>query len=278
MGALESGCLGSWHVTPRLNDTQTAMLRWLATEPADGEATNPQRLTARALATRKLVKSKGRGPSWHAALTDAGRHYLEHGEYPDGHFPTKRKPQPVPPQRQRPVEKPAVVHEVDHAVDSPAGKRRRGGRPAGDPLFTAEKPDPCDEKVLITVKEAAWMLSLPEHAIRQAGGGADCRGGRVVTVSRPDRRRPGSLGAFGPCAAGGVLMTTGGTSSLEITPGRACGKEVGPGPLHRTAARHRQSWRCDPQYRCPERTGLRDLPHPREPGRRRRCGGEHSPW
>ncbi|UAL29823.1 hypothetical protein K8W59_19180 [Nocardioides rotundus] len=25
-----------------------------------------------------------------------------------------------------------------------------------------------DEKILINVKEAAWMLSLPEHAIRQA--------------------------------------------------------------------------------------------------------------
>lgn len=172
MGALEPGRLGSWHVTPRLNDTQTAMLRWLATEPADGEATNPQRLTARALATRDLVKIKGRGPTWHGALTDAGRHYLEHGEYPEGHFLTQRKPQPepepVPPQRQRHVKKPAVAREVDHAVDSPAAKRRRGGRPAGDTLFTAEKPDPYDEKVLITVKEAAWMLSLPEHALRQA--------------------------------------------------------------------------------------------------------------
>jgi len=159
-------------VTPRLNDTQTAVLRWLATEPADGEATNPQRLTARALATRKLITIKGRGPAWRAALTDAGRHYLEHGAYPDGHFLTERKPDPepapAPAQRQEPAKKAAVVPEVDLAVDSPAGKRRRGGRPDGDSLFTAERPDSYDEKVLITVKEAAWMLSLPEHAIRQA--------------------------------------------------------------------------------------------------------------
>src|SRR5690242_13135235 len=149
MGALESGRLGSWHVTPRLNDTQTALLRWLATEPADGEATNPQRLTARALATRKLITIKGRGPAWRAALTDAGRHYLEHGAYPDGHFLTERKPDaepaPAPAQRQQPAKKAAVVPEVDLTVDSPAGKRRRGGRPAGDTLFTAERPDSYDE-------------------------------------------------------------------------------------------------------------------------------------
>lgn len=159
-------------MTSRLNDTQTALLHWLAAEPADGEATNPQRLTARALATRKLVTIKGRGPAWRGALTDAGRHYLEHGAYPDGHFLSERKPEaepePVPPQRQRRGKQLPVVPEVDLTVDSPAGKRRRGGRPAGDTLFTAEKPDPYDEKIMITVKEAAWMLSLPEHAIRQA--------------------------------------------------------------------------------------------------------------
>ena len=34
-------------------------------------------------------------------------------------------------------------------------------------MFAAGRSDPYDEKILITVKEAAWMLSLPEHAIRQ---------------------------------------------------------------------------------------------------------------
>jgi hypothetical protein len=57
---------------------------------------------------------------------------------------------------------------VDLTVDSPAGKRRQGYTPQGDFLFTDEKPDPYDEKILLTVEEAPWMLSLPEGAIRQA--------------------------------------------------------------------------------------------------------------
>ena len=54
-----------------------------------------------------------------------------------------------------------------------SGKRRRGSRPLGDSLFTDEEADPYDDKVLVTVKEAAWMLSLPESAIRQALSSGD---------------------------------------------------------------------------------------------------------
>jgi hypothetical protein len=170
--------LRSVAVNPRLNETQHAVLRWLADGQADGAATNPQRLTARALSNRRLVKIKGRGPRWHAELTEAGRHYVLHGEYPPGHF----GPEPAPAQKRADVAEPAAAAKVagrpkakqqaepavDLTVDSPAGKRRSGGRPLGDALFTASRTDPYDEKVLVTVKEAAWMLSLPEHAIRQA--------------------------------------------------------------------------------------------------------------
>ncbi|MFI5621918.1 excisionase [Nocardioides sp. NPDC051685] len=158
-------------MTARLNDTQVAMLNWLSREPGAGEATNPQRLTARALERRRLVKIKGRGPRWHATLTAAGLHYLEHGAYPPGH--SWSEPEPVSkstatkPEREWPGKREAAP-EVDLTVDSPVGKLRRGGKPAGDTLFHGDVSDPYDEKILITVKEAAWMLSLPEHAIRQA--------------------------------------------------------------------------------------------------------------
>ncbi|WP_353510577.1 excisionase [Intrasporangium sp.] len=162
-------------MTIRLNDAQRTMLTWLAAGPADGQATNSQRVTARALATRRLVKIKGRGSTWRAELTAAGRHYLENGDYPAGHHHgTERKPSPdlvpAPPKRHSTVDKRAAKAKSEPAlsVDSPAGRRRRRGRPAGDGLFVEGKRDPYDEKILITVKEAAWMLSLPEHAIRQA--------------------------------------------------------------------------------------------------------------
>jgi hypothetical protein len=64
--------LGSDHVTDRLNDAQVVMLRWIAGGHDDGEATNCQRVTARALSTRRLVKIKGRCPRWRAELTAAG--------------------------------------------------------------------------------------------------------------------------------------------------------------------------------------------------------------
>lgn len=53
-------------------------------------------------------------------------------------------------------------------IDSPSGARRRGGRPRGDELFRDGDPDPHDERILITVKEAAWRLSLTKNAIREA--------------------------------------------------------------------------------------------------------------
>lgn len=52
-------------------------------------------------------------------------------------------------------------------VISPAEARRRGGWPRGDRL-TGGVADPWDEKIMVTVKEAAWMLSLPEGSIREA--------------------------------------------------------------------------------------------------------------
>jgi hypothetical protein len=127
-----------------VNARQFEVLQWIS----DGCPDRPwpdetYKLSATALHNRGLAAVSRKGGKWAASITKAGLHYLEHGEYPK-----------------------AFV--VDRTVDSPAGKRRRGGRPDGDALFTEQRADPYDEKVLVTVKEAAWMLSLPENAIRRA--------------------------------------------------------------------------------------------------------------
>lgn len=160
-----------------LNPIQLEMLRWIAAGNPGAMATNPQRVSARSLASRRLVDVSGRGSRWSATLTAAGEYYLEHGKYPADHFGSKPNPErpPAPEVRQETTSAKAArmpteqrVPAVDVAVDSPAGKRRQGYTPKGDSLFTEQKPDPYDEKILLTVKEAAWMLSLPENAIRQA--------------------------------------------------------------------------------------------------------------
>lgn len=137
----------------KLNDAQLRLLRWVS-DGAPGEASNGDRVSARALEHRGLVRVKGRGPTWHATITDAGRFYLQHGRVTPGLGSAS-----VPP---------VAPVDNDWKVDSPRGRREAGGKPRGDELFSGDRHDPFDEKVLITVKEAAWMLSLPEGAIRQA--------------------------------------------------------------------------------------------------------------
>lgn len=161
-----------------LTSTQLETLQWIAEGNADGEAPNPRRVSARSLNAKGLAVVRGRGATWHAKMTDLGHEWLANSGKPPKP-PTAVAPVPLP---EAPAARPAeggrggrrtrsaakAVPVPDTTVDSPAGKRRAGKKPKGDALFTKDRPDPWDEKILINVKEAAWMLSLPEHAIRQA--------------------------------------------------------------------------------------------------------------
>lgn len=162
-----------------LNHSQLNVLRWISEGSLAGaEPTPTYRTSAAALRTRRLIQTKGRGRQWRAAVTEAGQHYLSHGEYPPGHFMTAEpertaKPavpnaSPSGPGRPRGTAAKGLPQPQPMDVDSPRGVRRAGRKPKGDALFPDDRADPWDEKILVSVKEAAWLLSLHEGAIRRA--------------------------------------------------------------------------------------------------------------
>ncbi len=65
-----------------VNDAQRKVLDWLATGATQDPPTPEMKLSAAALKGRGLVKVRRPGGVWTAELTDAGRYYVEHGDYP----------------------------------------------------------------------------------------------------------------------------------------------------------------------------------------------------
>lgn len=93
--------LGGWHagcvaLTGPISQTQLRILQWVAEGcPAAAVAGNGHKVTANALASRRLVTVTRVGGKWSAELTAAGRHYLNSGTYPAGHWTTQRHRQPA---------------------------------------------------------------------------------------------------------------------------------------------------------------------------------------
>jgi hypothetical protein len=71
-----------------LTERQIAVLRWIGDGCPDGVMTDEShRISAGALRNRGLVKTSGRGPTWAAAISDAGRAYLEQVDGPNPPVP-----------------------------------------------------------------------------------------------------------------------------------------------------------------------------------------------
>lgn len=92
-----------------LNERQMEVLRWIERGCKPEEMREPSfKTTAVALQNRRLVTIKRTRDSWTAQVTPAGRHFLDAGQYPDGHWATDsglrsrlpgNKPRPVTAQR-----------------------------------------------------------------------------------------------------------------------------------------------------------------------------------
>jgi hypothetical protein len=76
-------------LTDPLNARQLDVLRWIADGcPEEVMVGTSHKRTATALHDRRLVKVSKRGGTWSATVTDIGRHYLAHGNFPPKIVPT----------------------------------------------------------------------------------------------------------------------------------------------------------------------------------------------
>ncbi|KJL46115.1 hypothetical protein RS84_02738 [Microbacterium hydrocarbonoxydans] len=91
-----------------VNDRQLEVLQWIADGCPAGkwpEDDNVHKISAAALKSRGLATVTGHGRTWTATVTEAGKHYLEHGSYP----PSDEPPATVVPAVRSRREKPTKV-------------------------------------------------------------------------------------------------------------------------------------------------------------------------
>lgn len=141
-----------------INPTQLAVLTWVADGCPDGvmPARGTHKTSAKALQWRRLLEVSTKGGAWSAGLTDAGRHYLAHGSYPDGHWDTRKdgaapssRPQLKSPARSR-------------AADSPRPPRAK---------VTSKKLRPVDQLIAAVVAAGGRL-----EVVRNDDKGAELRG------------------------------------------------------------------------------------------------------
>lgn len=188
-----------------VNDLQVKVLRWIADDcPADEAPTRDftYKTSAYALQRRGLATVDRRDGQWRAKITDAGRHYLEHGTYPSGGTLSRLPVKPVSASR-----RPASVTATDSASRSgelfPAAETARGvverqagdSKPAGIGLPVAgqiRKPHPAIRELVDHPKrvdlsaEIRRRVHLISHTLVQE---ALRKGWKVIAVKSEMRDR-----------------------------------------------------------------------------------------
>jgi hypothetical protein len=131
---------------------QVEILRWIADGCPDGVMTGySYKTTAKALQGRRLVTAGVQGGAWRAELTDAGRHYLEHGCYPPG---LCREP---PSRDGRPV---GAARDRFTAARSPAVARPPGPPEPAGPAARVRTIDELAAELVARVVAAGGVLDV----------------------------------------------------------------------------------------------------------------------
>ncbi|WP_157554177.1 hypothetical protein [Nocardia crassostreae] len=140
-----------------INRTQLEVLRWVDGGCPDGVMTGSSyKLTAQALAWRGLVAVSKKQGIWRAEITEAGRYYLQHGRYPDGHG--ERKPLQQKTTRSK-------VRGEQGISDGPSGTNATKLPPTdGERPVTAHRAPP-DTTARITAERRTAARKLVENLI-----------------------------------------------------------------------------------------------------------------
>lgn len=138
---------------PALNFLQLKVLNWVNDGCPDGVFDDwSHRLSARALHERGLLTVRGRGQAWTASLTDAGKYYLNNGNYPpeDPRFliPITNQPERVNPGARQ-------QERCDNVSKPPPPLR-----PTSDP--------PQEVRRLLTLSDVAERLQVSKPWLRNA--------------------------------------------------------------------------------------------------------------
>lgn len=130
-----------------LHEGQLELLRWVGDGCPDGRwQGHSYKTTANALAGRRLITVSKKGGGWSATLLPAGTHYLEHRDYPPGHWQTRRA---AAAQRAEPSN-PAT------SSTPPVPKTKRAPR-SPRPKSASDEPKPT-QKLLRDLLEAGGRL------------------------------------------------------------------------------------------------------------------------
>lgn len=133
-----------------LSQCQLDVLQWISNGCPDGQWTNfSYKTTAGALAWRRLISVSKRGGSWSAEILPAGVYYLDHCNYPPGHWRVKR-----------PLAEPVVSDIAMRPTATP--QRPVALRPPRQPLKPARPRSPDEltptRKLLKDIIDAGGVL------------------------------------------------------------------------------------------------------------------------
>ncbi len=129
------------------HEGQLELLRWIGDGCPDGRwKGHSYKTSATALVSRRLIEVSKKGGVWSATLLQAGTYYLEHGDYPDGHWERKRR------------RSTGTESATDGSMRSPRPKPRP--RPQPKPVAPKEPPPDLERsrQLVVELEEAGGVL------------------------------------------------------------------------------------------------------------------------